>query len=59
MAGTVLDGKVLAQHIEQTLSARVQRLQDLRTRCDANAGDHSGRERSRFGHVCTDETERL
>ena len=29
MAGTVLDGKVLAQQIEQTLSARVQRLQDL------------------------------
>jgi methylenetetrahydrofolate dehydrogenase (NADP+)/methenyltetrahydrofolate cyclohydrolase len=29
MAGTVLDGKVLAQHIEETLSVRVQRLQDL------------------------------
>ena len=29
MAGTVLDGKVLAQQIEKTLSARVQRLQDL------------------------------
>jgi len=29
MAGTVLDGKVLAQHIAETLSARVQRLQDL------------------------------
>jgi methylenetetrahydrofolate dehydrogenase (NADP+) / methenyltetrahydrofolate cyclohydrolase len=29
MAGTVLDGKVLAQHIEKTLSVRVQRLQDL------------------------------
>ena len=29
MAGTVLDGKVLAQHIEATLSERVQRLQNL------------------------------
>ena len=29
MAGTVLDGKVLALQIEKTLSARVQRLQDL------------------------------
>lgn len=29
MAGTVLDGKVLAQHIEATLIERVQRLQDL------------------------------
>jgi methylenetetrahydrofolate dehydrogenase (NADP+)/methenyltetrahydrofolate cyclohydrolase len=29
MAGTVLDGKVLARHIEEMLSARVQRLQDL------------------------------
>jgi len=29
MAGTVLDGKVLAKHIEETLSERVQRLQDL------------------------------
>ena len=29
MAGIVLDGKVLAQHIEVTLSARVQRFQDL------------------------------
>ena len=28
MAGTVLDGKVLAQHIEATLIERVQRLQD-------------------------------
>jgi len=29
MAGTVLDGKALAKHIEETLSERVQRLQDL------------------------------
>ena len=29
MTGTVLDGKVLAQHIEKTLIERVQRLQDL------------------------------
>ena len=29
MAGTVLDGKALAQHIEETLSERVQRLQEL------------------------------
>jgi methylenetetrahydrofolate dehydrogenase (NADP+)/methenyltetrahydrofolate cyclohydrolase len=29
MAGIVLDGKVLAKHVEETLSARVQRLQDL------------------------------
>ena len=29
MAGTVLDGKVLAQHIEQMLRARVQRFKDL------------------------------
>ena len=28
MAGTVLDGKALAKHIEETLSERVQRLQD-------------------------------
>ena len=29
MAGTVLDGKALAKHMEETLSERVQRLQDL------------------------------
>jgi len=29
MAGTILDGKALAQHIEETLSERVQRLQEL------------------------------
>jgi methylenetetrahydrofolate dehydrogenase (NADP+) / methenyltetrahydrofolate cyclohydrolase len=29
MAGTVLDGKALAKHIEETLSERVQRLKDL------------------------------
>jgi methylenetetrahydrofolate dehydrogenase (NADP+)/methenyltetrahydrofolate cyclohydrolase len=29
MAGTVLDGKTLAKHIEETLSERVQRLQEL------------------------------
>src|SRR5215468_3409634 len=29
MAGTVLDGKALAKHIEETLSARVQRFKDL------------------------------
>src|SRR5215510_14232767 len=29
MAGTVLDGKTLAKHIEKTLSERVQRLQEL------------------------------
>jgi methylenetetrahydrofolate dehydrogenase (NADP+)/methenyltetrahydrofolate cyclohydrolase len=29
MAGTVLDGKALAKHIEATLSERVQRFQDL------------------------------
>ena len=29
MAGTVLDGKALAKHIEETLSERVQRLQEL------------------------------
>src|SRR5262245_7973544 len=29
MAGTVLDGKVLAKHIEETLSERVQRYKDL------------------------------
>lgn len=29
MAGTILDGKVLAQRIEEALSTRVQRLQDL------------------------------
>src|SRR5919205_3676619 len=29
MAGTVLDGKALAQHLEGTLSERVQRLKDL------------------------------
>ena len=28
MAGTVLDGKTLAKHIEKTLSERVQRLQE-------------------------------
>src|SRR5215510_8475702 len=29
MAGTVLDGKALAKHIEETLSERVQRFKDL------------------------------
>ena len=29
MAGTVLDGKLLAQYIEETLIERVQRFKDL------------------------------
>src|SRR5215468_6888474 len=29
MAGTILDGKALAKHIEETLSERVQRFKDL------------------------------
>ena len=44
MAGTVLDGKALAKHIEETLSERVQRLKDLSHGVTPNAGDYPGRE---------------